>query len=59
MVLDATFNGDSDYYVMIKMFWYRNGATEGTARHGVDYYNELIPPAEPNAVGSCPGTYLE
>ena len=31
------------YRVQVKMFWYRNGATEGTATHTVDFYFRQIP----------------
>jgi len=56
--LETSYLPDSDYFVMIKMFWYRQGTVEGTAKHGVDYYNELIPPGQPQALGSCPDHYL-
>jgi hypothetical protein len=56
--VETSFLPDSNYFVMIKMFWYRHDAVEGTAKHGVDYYNELIPPVQPQGLGSCPDHYL-
>lgn len=34
----------SQYFVFIRMFWYRSGALEGTATHALDYYYWVIFP---------------
>lgn len=44
------------YRVVVKMFWYRNGATEGTATHIVDFYFWKIPTGSQTVgpIGDCP-----
>ena len=39
MLLSAVFGVAAAVALAVKMFWYRNGSTEGTALHAVDYYD--------------------